>query len=426
MTEAPSGPGREDTTEKDYHRSPWRALKHRNYRLLWMGNGFSHLGDYMQQVAQGWLVWEITGSVTALSLAAFVGVIPRVIIGAFGGPFVDNNDRRKVLAWTQTLALIFAMAFAALAQLGLVQLWLALLFIFILEATHILNQMCRQALLPEIVPRHDIAGAVSINSTGNNLARIAGPALGGMLIPLLGAAGLMFINSLTFLGMLVSLWLMNIPAGKPDSSNTDFAANLRTGYLLIWQNSKLKILLYLALISALLIIPFISLLPAYVERILAKGATFYGFLISFYGIGGVIGALGAAVIRRRLGKWTMVVAAIGQGLLLMIFAFSKQSWVALTVILLLGLFTIIYNTGIVTEIQLNTPREFLGRIMGMYQLNKSVTSLGALAQGFLSKWLGVSVVFALFGALYLLTGAGVQGWIQLRVTELKNFSQQKI
>lgn len=397
------------------YQSPWRILRHRDYRLLWMGNAFSQLGDHMQLVAQSWLIWQITGSITALGLAAFVGIIPRFTIGTLGGPMVDNNDRRKMLVLTQSLALFFSLLFALLVKTGLVNLWLALGLIFSLEATQIINQMCRQALLQEIVPRQDIAGAVSLNSTGANLARIAGPAAGGVLIPLMGVAGLMLINSLTFLGILLALGLLKIPARKQVESKTSFTAELRTGYLLVWQDNKLKMLLYLALVSALLVMPFTGLLPAYVDNVLAKGPEFFGFLISLFGVGGIIGALSTATVHGHLGNRALLLAALGQGTLLIIFATSNQPWLSLLMMLFLGMATMLYNTGIITEIQLSTPREFLGRVMGLYLLNKGVTSLGALLQGLLAKWLGIGGAFAFCGAVYLLMGAGIQGWKQLRV-----------
>ena len=265
---------------------PWTALQHRNYRLLWLGNSFSQFGDHMQQVAQNWLVWQITGSISALGFAAFVGIVPRLLFGFFGGPLVDSHNRRRLLAFTQATALLFSLLFALSTASGKITFWLALLSIFSLESTQIVNQTTRQALLQEIVPREHIASAVSLNATGNNLARMTGPAVGGILIPLTGVAGLMFINAFTFLAILVAVWMMDLPAQAcQEKRQSDFIANLKEGYLYIWHNNSLRMLIYLGMVSALLIMPFVNLLPAYVTTVLHKGPQFLGFLTAAFGTG---------------------------------------------------------------------------------------------------------------------------------------------
>ena len=165
---------------------PWSAFQFRNYRLLWFGNASSQFGDHMQLVAQNWLIWQITGSVSALGLAAFVGMVPRLLFGFLGGPLVDKYNRRRLLGVTQFVALLFALSFSIAVLTNNINYLLALFFIFSLETTQIINQTTRQALLQELVPRINIPSAISLNATGNNLARIIGPALGGILIPLTG------------------------------------------------------------------------------------------------------------------------------------------------------------------------------------------------------------------------------------------------
>lgn len=392
-------------------KGPWIALQHRNYRLLWFGNTFSQLGDHMQQVAQNWLVWQITGSVTALGLAAFIGIIPRLAFGFFGGPFVDKYNRRRLLGSTQSIALFFSMAFAVTVSLDRIGFPLALFFIFTLETTQIINQTTRQALLQEIVPRQDIASAISLNGTGNNLARIVGPAIGGMLIPLTGVEGLMYINSLTFLGVLVAVWRMHIPAQKwrrKQAEEGGFRERLLEGYLYIWRNKSLRMLIYLGMVSALLIVPVINLLPAYVDNILHGGPQFFGFLMAAFGFGAVLGAMNGPAVRASIGGVVTLLAAMLQGIVFILLGLTAAPSLALVLMFTLGAATIIYNNSVVTAMQLTTAREYLGRVMGIYLMHKAVTAAGAMLLGAVAGFVGADRAFIISGILYLFLGAGVQ------------------
>ena len=379
------------------------ALRYRNYRLLWSGNAVSQFGDFMQQIAQNWLVWQITGSVTALGLAAFVAIVPRLLFGFLGGPLVDNHNRRRLLMYTQSTAFICALGFSVAVLTHFINLRLILFFIFALETTQTVNSTTRQALLPEIVPREHIPSAVSFNSVGNNSARIVGPAVGGILIPLTGVGGLMLINTITFLIVVVAVGLMEIPnqtvTAKVKHVNS-FRADLIEGYHYIWRNTLLRTLLYLGMISSFLIMPFTNLLPAYVGTILVRGPQFLGFLTAAYGIG--------ATVRSGIGNTVTILAAVVQGCAILFFGLSSSFLLCLVFMFILGLSTMIYNNSVVTALQLTTSQEYIGRVMGVYLMNKGVTATGAMLLGIVAGYIGVGRVFILSGALYLVFGAGVQ------------------
>ncbi len=390
---------------------PWSAFQFRNYRLLLLGNASSQFGDHMQLVAQNWLVWQITSSVTALGLAAFVGMVPRLLFGFLGGPLVDKYNRRRLLGITQFVALLFALSFSIAVLTKNINYLLALFFIFSLETTQIINQTTRQALLQELVPRINIPSAISLNATGNNLARIVGPALGGILIPLTGVAGLMFINTFTFLIIVIAVLLMKISPQFKNELNQEaasFKEDLIKGYLYIWHNNRLRMLIYLGMISSLLIMPFTSLLVAYVDTILHKGPQFYGLLTAAFGIGGVLGAMNSAEIRSNVGNMITILLAVLQGSAFLFFGLTSYPTLALFMMLLLGFATVTYNNSVVTAMQLTTAPDYMGRVMGIYLMNKAVTALGALLLGFAASLLGVNWAFVLSGVLYLFLGAGVQ------------------
>lgn len=387
-------------------------FKHRNYRLLWGGNTFSQFGDHMQQVAQNWLVWQITGSPSALGLAVFSGVVPRLILGITAGPLVDSLNRRRLLGYSQMLALVSSLLFTFLISIKQTNLLLVVTFIFILGATKTLEQMARQALLPEVVPREQIAQAVSLNQTGNNLAKVVGPALGGILIPLTGVAGLMLINSLSYGAILIALWLMKLPESQPEKTIKGFTTGLKEGYQFIWHTKELRFILYLALIPALLIQSFTGMLPAYVDTVLRRGPEFFGLLTAVYGVGAILGAVSSTAVGNSLvGNRVTLLMSFIQGTALLFFAWSTNIWVALIMLMLLGFSSIVYTNHILTKIQLTTPQVFLGRVMGVFILNKAFMALGVLLQGLACKIAGIGTVFAVSSLIYLAAGTGFQFYV---------------
>lgn len=390
--------------------NPTAVLSQRNYRLLWSGNAISQFGDQMQFMAQNWLVWEITGSVTALGLAAFVAIIPRLLIGLFGGPLVDHHNRRRLLMFTQSVALIFALGFATAVFKKIITFELALFFIFTLECTQAVNATTRQSLVPEIIPREDIPSAVSLNSVSMNLARIIGPAFAGILIPITDVSGLMAINTFTFIVVIVSVKQMKIPLKSVTVNDkpSTYKHDLKEGYDYVWHNIKLRILIYLTFVSALLIMPFTSLLPAYVGIVLQKGPEYLGFLTAAFGAGAILGAFNGPSLRSTIGNKIILLAAIIQGCAFILFGLSTSFGFSVVIMFCLGLATMVYNNSVLTAIQLTASQEYLGRTMGIYIMNKAVTAIGALTLGMLASFMGVGPIFIVSGALYLALGAGVQ------------------
>ncbi len=396
---------------QNYHNGPWAALEHRDFRLLWTGNTSSQFGDQMQQMAQYWLIWQLTSSPTALGLAAFVSIIPRLVLGIFVGPLVDNLSKRTLLRYTQWAAFLLAMGFSLAVLLQAISLLLALVFILLLEATQTVNQIVRQALIQDLVPRSEIASAISLNTTGNNLAKIVGPSIGGILIPIFGTAGLMIINSFTFLAILVAIWFMDFEKDSvkvEKKKKASFKEELKEGYQYIWRNRNLRMLIYLSMISALLIMPYNRLLPAYVDMVLKKGPLFMGFLTSSFGLGAVLGAMNSANVRSKIGTIVTVVTAFAQGVAIILFGLSYSPYLSLVTLFFLGMATMIYSNSVMTAMQLSTEPEYVGRVMSIFLLNRAVSSMGALTLGVLGSLLGVGWAYTTVGVIYLIFGSGVQ------------------
>jgi len=165
------------------------SLKHRNFRLLFCGTSLSHVGDFIQAMAQSWLVWQMTKSPFLLGVVGFAQALPRLLLGAIGGAIVDRVERRRLLLCTQFLAMAQAIVFWAVVQFAWVEFWHVLVLVLFLGMVNSLNQTARHSLINNIEPRADLMNAIALNSSLANLAKIIGPSLGGVLIGVIGIAG---------------------------------------------------------------------------------------------------------------------------------------------------------------------------------------------------------------------------------------------
>jgi len=195
------------------------SLRHRNFRLLFFGTSLSHVGDFIQAMAQSWLVWTMTGSPFLLGVVGFCQALPRLLLGAVGGAIVDRVERRRLLLSTQILAMLQAFIFWALVYFEEIQFWHVTILVLFLGTVNTINQTARHSLINSLVPRDDLMNAIALNSSMANLAKIAGPSLGGVLISVIGVAGCLFVNAVSFLAIIITLIVMVFPTGRSSSGD---------------------------------------------------------------------------------------------------------------------------------------------------------------------------------------------------------------
>ena len=174
------------------------SLRHRDFRLLFLGTSLSHVGDFIQVMAQSWLVWTMTSSPFLLGVVGFCQAVPRLLLGAIGGAIVDRMEPRRLLVSTQILAMLQAFVFWALVYLEAIQFWHIITLVLFLGTVNSVNQTARYSLINNLVPRDDLMNAIALNSSVSNLAKILGPSLGGVLISIIGVAGCLFVNAVSF------------------------------------------------------------------------------------------------------------------------------------------------------------------------------------------------------------------------------------
>lgn len=381
------------------------ALRHRNYRLYWIGALVANTGDWMDQVAFGWLMWEMTNSAGYLGLLAFCRGFPIMVFTLFGGALADRFERRRLMQATQSFAMILALLLALLVATGLVQIWQVLAIATLRGVMMSVNLPTRQALLSDIVDREHLSNAIALNSATRNVTRIVGGSLGGLLITLVGTAGVFLLNGLSFIILIVALAMMTIPPLVHSGPHQNILRAISEGFAYVRSQETLRTLLVLALAPTLFGMPYINLLPIFADNVLGIGHEGYGLLLSCTGVGALTGALTVAALSdyRRRGR-LMLFIMIWYGVLL--FLFSRSSMPLLSYVLLFGVGA--GQTGYLafnmTLLQTHATDDMRGRVISFYYLNRGLVPLGTLLAGVSADLLGVQWTVMVMGSVVALLG----------------------
>jgi MFS family permease len=375
----------------------FRALQHRNFRLYFAGQLISVAGTWMQVVAQAWLVYELTHSELMLGVVGFAAAIPSLLISPWGGVVVDRVNKRNLLVVTQASSMVLAFILAALTFTGLVQVWEIVLLAAVTGVINAFDGPARQAFVVEMVGREDLPNAIAVNSMMFNGARIIGPALGGILLATVGTAWCFFINGLSFLAVIGCLLLMRLTPRTQVLQIGSPWNDLKHGLHYVLRHREIFALLMLALIFSVFGISYNTIMPAFIDQVLHAGATGYGAVNAFIGVGAVIGAFIMARYgdRGQRGRW-LVGMNLAFPFLLVLFAFNTQFILALGLAVGLGVGFMLVFTCINTLLQTNVDDQMRGRVMGLYTLTFfGFAPFGNLAMGQLAEQWGMSVIITL-------------------------------
>ncbi|MGA7295446.1 MAG: MFS transporter, partial [Terriglobales bacterium] len=279
-----------------------RALRHRNYRLFFGGQGISLVGTWMTRVATAWLVYRLTGSAFLLGLVSFCGQIPVLVLGPFAGVWVDRWNRQRLLVVTQVLSMVESFGLAVLALSGIITVREIIFLNLFQGAVNAFDMPARQAFVIEMVEDHgDLGNAIALNSSLVNAARLIGPSVAGLLIAAVGEGYCFLIDGISYIAVIASLLAMIVAVRPREHAQESVVSELREGwdyvrgFRPIW-----SILLLLSLIS-LVGMPYTTLMPIFAGRVLHGGAHTLGFLMGAVGVGALIGAVTLAARRSVLG-----------------------------------------------------------------------------------------------------------------------------
>jgi MFS family permease len=381
------------------------ALQHRNYRLYWIGALVANTGDWMDQVVFAWLMWELTNSAGYLGLLAFFRGIPILFFTLFGGALADRFERRRLLQVTQSLAMLLALLLALLVATGVVRIWQVLAIAALRGILMSVNLPTRQALLSDIVDREHLSNAIALNSATRNVTRIVGGSLGGLLITLVGTAGVFLLNGLSFIILIIALAAMTIPPLTRTGPQQNILRSIGAGFAYLRSHETLRLLMVLALAPMVFGMPYISLLPIFADDVLGIGHEGYGLLLSCTGVGALMGALTVASLNdyRRRGQ-LMLFIMIWYGAL--IFFFSRSTTPLLSAILLFGVGA--GQTGYLafnmTLLQTHAFDEMRGRVISFFYLNRGLVPLGTVVAGLAAEAFGVQLTVAVMGLIVAALG----------------------
>jgi MFS family permease len=377
------------------------SLKHRNFRLLFCGTSLSHVGDFIQAMAQSWLVWQMTKSPFLLGVVGFAQALPRLFLGAIGGAIVDRVERRRLLLCTQFLAMAQAIVFWAAVQFAWVEFWHVLVLVLFLGMVNSLNQTARHSLINNIVPRADLMNAIALNSSLANLAKIIGPSLGGVLIGVIGIAGCLLVNAISFFAIIVTLVVMEIPSGSAKvNDKTPFWQEVSQGYRFLRSDRRLLSLILLTYGIALVGTPYSRFLPVFATDVLHAGPTTFGLLLAAPGVGAVLAGLGIASLgrlRRRLHFVATAVLAFSVSL--MLFSFSRSIYLSMLFLILVGASNIAFRAVANSIVQMETPPQYLGRMLSLFFMDKGLWSFGTLFIGSVAHLIGTPRAITISGAV---------------------------
>lgn len=389
--------------------NPFKVLRHRNFRLFWFGQTLSLIGTWMQSMAQGWLALELTNSAFMVGLVATAGSLPIVLFSFYAGVLADRYERLFLVKVCQALLLVEAGLLFWFTWSGRINIgWLVGLS-FAAGVIGSLEIPSRQSLVIELVGRDDLPQAIALNSSGFNLARVVGPAIGALVIARFGTAWAFGLNAISFVTVLIGLMLVDLPPWQPAAKLVSPIEGIRESLLFMRDTPLVAGMMKLVTVYSILGIPYLTLMPVFARDRLGIGAGGYGLMLACVGVGGFVGALGiAAVASRQAGLKTLVVASYAFPVLLLALSFLRDVRFAYPVLFAAGITMIINGAVSNAVLQHSVPDALRGRMMAAYSfvVVGLAQTVGSFAAGVVARAFGVQWAIVM-GAVVMLSYAAV-------------------
>ena len=384
----------------------FRALRHRNFRLFFVGQGLSNMGTWLQQVAMGWLTYRLSGSAWLLGVVAFAANAGMLVFGTWAGVLADRVHRRRALYLTQSLMLVQAVVLAALTALGYIEVWHLIALALFLGVVSAFDIPVRQSLYVYLIDdRADLPNAIALNSFLVNAARFVGPALAGLLLAVVSEAACFALNALSFAAVIIAVARMRFPHEPgPASRASGWWSSWLEGFRYASRHPPARALLALVAALAWTIAPYSSLMPVYAKDVYGGGPHTLGFLLAAAGAGALGSTTYLASRESVRGLVRVIAVAAGtSGLAIAAFAYLTVFPLALLLMIATGAGVILAAASANTILQMIVDDRLRGRIAGFYTLAfMGVAPLGNLAAGALADRFGAPLTFALNGTIAMI------------------------
>ncbi len=380
----------------------FKAFQYRDFRLMWIGACTSSIGTWMQILAQSWLVLKLSNSAFLLGLDAFLGGLPIVLFSLVGGVIADRMDRRKVLLGSQYLQMSCAFLLTVLIATHVVRVPMILCLSFVAGLAQAFGGPAYQALIPMLVEKEDMPNAIALQSIQFNVARVIGPALGGLALYQLGEVWCFGLNGLSFLAPIISLTVIKTRF-LPAKTSESILDGMKQGISFIRRQSAMEGLMILAFCMTALGIPMMTFLPVFAKDIFRQGPKTLTLFFSASGFGSIVGALTVAWLGnvRHKGRIALVMlTCLGAGI--GGFAISTTLWISCLMLFISGAALISVFALVNSLVQLITTNEMRGRVMSVYNFAfRGGMPLGNLMTGWLVPMFSAPVVLAVNGVLLM-------------------------
>jgi MFS family permease len=394
-----------------------RALRHRNFQLFFAGQLISLTGTWMQSVAQSWLVYRMTGSAALLGLVGFATQLPVFLFAPVGGAIADRHQRHRVIVGTQIASMVLAFVLAGITLAGVVEVWHIFVLAVMVGVVNALDIPTRQSFIVDMVGQRDLINAIALNSSMVNGARIAGPAMAGLLVATVGEGWCFLANAVSYIAVIAGLLAMKVPRRMVQAPQMSAPARIVEGFQFVARTPPIRALLLLLGLVSLMGMPYSVLMPIFADEILDGGARGLGLLMGATGVGALVGALSLAIRRGVFGLARLVAAAAaGFGVFLILFSLSDRFWLSVAILVPAGFCMMVEMAASNTLIQAMSPDALRGRVMAVYSMMfMGMAPFGALLAGTLADRIGAPGTVAIGGVVCII-GASV---FALRLSALR-------
>jgi predicted MFS family arabinose efflux permease len=363
------------------------ALGYRDYRLLWFGAFTSTTGTFMQTLAQGWLVYTLTGSAFLLGVDGFLATGPMLLFSLFGGVVADRMERRRIMLLSQYCQMTFAFILAILIWTHTVKIWHVFVLSFLTGSAQSFSGPAYISLLPLLVKREDVPNAIAMNSMQFNLARVIGPAIGGVVFAMFGAAFCFGINGFSFVAVILALSMIRMPPVLGGDRKTSVLEEMKEGFAFVRSKPSLLLLTFLAFAGTFLGMPLFTMLPVVAKTVFNLGPRGLSMLQADYGVGSVVGALfvASSAYSMRKGRLALMLQ-LAFACALVGFGISRNLIASLVIAFCAGACIVGVVSMYSSLVQLTTTDAMRGRVMSIFMLAfRGGMPLGNLLAGFIAQ-----------------------------------------
>ena len=399
----------EDGTPPATEQAPlgtFHALRYRNFRLLWVGNLFTAVANWIQMTTLGWVVYDRTNSGSILGGVSAVRIVPLLLLAPLAGLASDRFSRNTVIAVSQVALFLVTISIALALWSGQIEVWHFFAFAVLTAAANTFNQPARQVLVFDVVPRPVLPNAVALSNMAVSSSRAVSPMIGGALIVAFGAANNFLIQSLAYLAVMATVLRIRLPPREsgPPRKRAIFG-DMAEGYRFAFNDPHARLLLLMSTINPLFLIPLhLALLPIFAKTTFAGDASSLGLMLGAIGVGGVFGGLLTAslnrVDRRGLLQLTaLFVYSASQGAFSIVGAATGSMILAVPFLVLAGAAEALFNTTNQTVLQLVAPDHLRGRVVSVLQVSPLLIPVGALIGGTLADIMDAAIVGMLLSGL---------------------------